>query len=358
MALTHIVAHGIQRLTPGAEATLALREGGWTTDGRIEECFRELKLGVIKRLSKDYGRFSDDHGQHPLSSWLQQYSEQKISFDSLTQKAMAHFRSVLDPVEVLLDGFVFFAHETLEHDELLHIFFVQHNTGQFIDGSGDINQSFYLDTANISLAAKINLTDWQSGDHHRAANALTLVRWRGEKELTDAFIHFIGFAEKVDVGADTEAFLDLVSDYTKDLPEEAAHSTKKQVVDYCLERGKAGAPVVIAELSQQLSPPVAEPINDSKEGPSESQPSKPVSKPEFARFVSEQSPQAKPELITDPARLRQFVRISGRDNHLSMSFASSCLGDTIVYDPASDSLTINNIPKSLKQRLNKHLQGG
>jgi nucleoid-associated protein len=40
-----------------------------------------------------------------------------------------------------------------------------------------------------------------------------------------------------------------------------------------------------------------------------------------------------------------------------MSFSSSCLGDTIVYDPATDSLTIRNIPTGLKARLAKHLKG-
>ncbi len=352
MALSHIIAHHLQRPDPSATTTLTLRDSCWAKNGRIEECFRELKHCVIRRFSKDYGRFSDDHGAHPLSSWLKQYSEDKMSFESFSKKAMEHFKIELDKTEVPLDGFLFFGHEQLEHESAIHIFFVQHNTGQFIDGDVEVNESFYLDTSNVCLAAKINLTDWQSGDVHRAANSLTLLRWRGEKELTDVFVNFIGFAEKIDVSADTEEFLNIVSDYTKDLPEDVAHYTKKQVVDYCLEQDKIGKPVVINELSTQLKDNPA-PAKENADG-SVSPP--PPKLPEFASFVSENKPESKPDLIPDKSKLRQFVRISGRDNNLSMSFSSRCLGDTIVYDPNSDSLTIKDIPSSLKARLAKHFQ--
>ena len=78
--------------------------------------------------------------------------------------------------------------------------------------------------------------------------------------------------------------------------------------------------------------------------------------PVFSDFVSTTHPSAKPEIITDTSKLRQFVRLSGRNNQLSMSFASSCLGDSIVYDPSTDSLTIKDIPPRLKARLIKLAQ--
>jgi nucleoid-associated protein len=128
------------------------------------------------------------------------------------------------------------------------------------------------------------------------------------------------------------------------------------VVDYCLEQNKVGKPVVISELSTQLkeNPPVRpKKINDAGENtPNET----PVSLPEFSDFVASTQPEAKPELITDTSKLRQFVRLSGRNNQLSMSFASSCLGDSIVYDPNTDSLTIKDIPPRLKARLIKLAQ--
>ncbi len=355
MALLHIIAHRIQRLDPSNASTISFRDHCWEKDGRVEECFRELKISVIKRFTKDYGRFSDDIGSHPLSSWIKNFSEEKMSFDNLSKKAIEHLKTEIDKSEALVDGFVFFAHEQLERDELLHLFFVQHNTAQFIDGSLDINESFYLETSNINLSAKINISDWQSDDIHRSSNALTLLRWRGEKELTEAFTHFIGFTDKLDLKADTDDFLETVSDYTKDLPELEAYQTKKHVVDYCLEQNKIGKPVVITELATQLkeNPPL--PAKSSDEATSANTATK---LPNFADFVAEQKPTQKTEIIPDRSKLNQYVRISGRDQKLSMSFSASCLGDSIVYDPQTDSLTIHNIPAGLKSRLARHLNKG
>jgi nucleoid-associated protein len=121
-----------------------------------------------------------------------------------------------------------------------------------------------------------------------------------------------------------------------------------------------GKPVVIAELSSELkdhpAPRKVSREDDATEAATAEQamPVKPLL--EFASFVSTSQPAAKPELIPDTSQLRQFVRLSGRNNQLSMSFASSCLGDTIVYDPETDSLTIKDIPPRLKARLAKWAQ--
>lgn len=357
MALSHIIAHRIERENPSSATQLKLRDNCWQTNGKIDECFRELKLCFIKRLGKDYGRFSDDHASHPLSSWLKEFTEEKMSFESFTKKAMEHLKSELDKTEELIEGFFVFAHEQQEAGDSIHIFFVEHNSGQFIDGDMSLNDSLYLDTSGIRLATKIHITDWLSGDAHRESNALTLLRWRGEKGLSDAFNEFIGFAEKRDLSAETEEFLDVVTDYTKDLPDDVAQHTKTQVVNYCLEQDKAGKPVVISELSSQLKNNPAPASTKPSTNTEDSAPAKPRPPlPEFSNFVSQKKPAAKPELIPDKAQLRQFVRISGRNEQLSMSFASSLLGDSIVYDPATDSLTIKNIPPALKTRLAKYTQ--
>jgi len=334
MALLHIIAHRIQRLDPSKASTISFRDHCWTKDGRIEECFRELKVSVIKRFTKDYGRFSDDIGAHPLSSWIKSFKEEKMGFESLSKKAVEHLKNEIDKSEALLDGFVFFAHEQLESDEFIHVFFVQHNTAQFIDGSLDINESFYLETSNINLSAKINVSDWQGDNIHHSTNAITLLRWRGEKEITEAFTSFIGFTDKVDLGAETDVFLETVSDYTKDLPETAAFQTKKHVVDYCLEQNKIGKPVVITELATQLKDSahlLTSAAKTADESTAES--SKELNKeatenaaaianlPDFSDFVTKKQPEHKTEIIPERSKLNEFVRISGRDHKLSMSFS-------------------------------------
>jgi nucleoid-associated protein len=72
--------------------------------------------------------------------------------------------------------------------------------------------------------------------------------------------------------------------------------------------------------------------------------------------VESSKPDLKPDFIPHAGQIRSYVRISGRNDSLSMSFASECLGREIEYDAEKDVLTITNLPPSLKARLIKHLK--
>lgn len=333
MAISHLIAHRLQRLTPTSPATLTLRDEELHRDGKVDECARELKLSFIKKLGKIHGRFSNDTANHPLSSWLAECVEEKMSYVSLTKQAMQHFKLELDKTEALIDTFVFFVQESYEHADELYIYTTDHISGQYIDGELNIADSIHLNTGSANLAAKINLREWQDEDKH--LNYLSLLTVRGEKDLSDAFIAFTGFTDKVDIKEETENFLEAVDSYTKELPEEVAAETRATVVNYCLEQDKAGKRVVISDLSSQ--------VNEEKQQ-------------DFEEHVLKSKPQLKPELIPDRAQLRQYIRISGRNDLLSMSFDSKCLGESIVYDSENDSLTITKIPSALKSRLLKHLK--
>lgn len=346
MALNHFIAHKITRIDPAQSTTIDLRNASWTIDGKVDELFRDMKTSFIKRAGKEYGRFSDDRAAHPLASWLQEFLDAKLGFDSFSKKLVQQLKSELDKTGEPLEALVAVAHETLENGDLLHIFIVQHNRGIYIDGDLDIAESLHLDTAGIRLAAKVNIADWLDDDPFRHGNAVCLLRWRGEKDLSEVFENSIGFAEKIDVTAETEAFLEVVHDYTKDLPAEVSNQTKAQVVEYCLQKESEGKLVVIEELSTNLQD--TPPLNTE-------QPYTPP--PKFSRFIAEKKPKVKPELIPDKQQMKNFLRISGRNESMSMSFASTCLGDSIVYDPETESLVIKNIPKSLKSRLKKHITG-
>ncbi len=333
MAISHLIAHKLERLTPTTPCVLTLRDQEIPRDGKIEECTRELKLSYIKKLGKIHGRFSSDLAMHPFSNWISECIDEKLSFVSLTKKAMQHFKIEIDKSEALMDAYVFFVQESFDHADEFYVYIVDHLKGQYLDGDLNITDSTYLNTNQVQLAAKVNLREWQSDDAQ--LNYLSVLPWRGEKDLSDAFVEFIGFTDKADIKEETEMFLDAVESYASTLSEEQGLEAREKVVSYCLEQDKAGKRVVLSDLSSQID-----------EGNQEV----------FEQHIREEKPQLKPELIPDRAQLRQYIRISGRDNMLSMSFDAKCLGSSIVYDHDSGALTINKIPNSLKSRLLKHLR--
>lgn len=343
MPLKNIIAHRIYRNQPLDEAQIQARSEEWPQNGIIEELFRECKSNLIKRSGKEYGRLNHA-ADHPMAPWIEEFKNERTGFTSLSKNVADLFKLAMDKNEETIEGFLLFAFEEIETSEQLYVFFIQNNTGLYIDANIEISDALILDVAGVRLACKINISDLFGDDLNKRDNAVTLLRWRGEKELSDAFAEMTGFSDKLDVSAETEAFLEVVNEYTKELPEEVASHTKAHVVEYCLQQDSAGKPVVIEELATSL----------------QSQPEVKTEKPyttppNFSKFIAEKKPESKPEIIPDKTQIRNYVRISGRNELLSMSFASRCLGDTVVYDPETDSLTIKNIPSSLKSRLKKHI---
>lgn len=336
MAFSAIIAHRIQRESPTTSVTIHNRTEAFTASGKLDELAYELKTNFIRKGSKSYGRFSSETVDFPFSAWLQEYRQERLSLESFTQKALGHFKNELEKNEQFIDSYVFFAFEKIEAGDFLHVFVVEHLSGLYLDINLAINDSLYLDSSGFSLAAKINLTEWDAGE---SATYLVLLRARGEKELIEAFTNFIGFSDKHDIKSDTVDFLQAVESFSQTLDEATAKITRTKVVDYCMEQKKAGKPVVIRELSDSLSQEI-----------------KSYEPEHFSRHIEEKQAESKSEFIPDAGQLRNYIRISGRNDSLSMSFASECLGNDIVYDPNSDSLTIKNIPPALKARLLKHLK--
>lgn len=336
MAINAIVAHRIFRHSPGSAFELQLRNDLFALNGKLEELAYELKAQFIRKGGKSYGRFSEDIGEFPLPSWLKDTREDRLGFLSFTQKAMQQFQQSLEGAESLLDAYLVFVDERLEAGDTLSVYLVEHMSGLYLDGDLQIDESLYLDINGFTLAAKAQLQDWVDGESN---TYLTLIRSRGDKDIADAFTNFVAFTDKHDIKQETAEFLKVVDDFSQTLDETTAKITRTKVANYCLEQNKAGKTVTIEDLSHNL----AEEIKSYE--------------PErFVRYVETAKPDIKPEFIPHAGQIRSYVRISGRNESLSMSFASDCLGREIEYDATNDVLTIKNLPPSLKARLIKHLK--
>lgn len=332
MAFKSIIAHRLFRASPSAPVTKTVCEDVWPLNGKTEDCVRTLKHSWLKRGGKVYGRFSDDTGVNPLPAWLKGWQDESQTFSKLSSQWLQHAEVLLGATENVLDVYCVFAHEQLEAGDVLWLFLTGHEPAFSISGDMQLGDSHYLDVNRFLMAAKVNLNEWLAGD---SVKYLTFVRAAGEKELSDWFTEVVGFTDKLDTAKQTEQLLAVVEDYAKNLPEEQAEQTREKVVEYCLEQSKAGESVELSALSNSVTPEGA---------------------PEFETFAAAHEAKPAVDMVPHPGQLRQYVRISGRNEQMSMSFSSGCLGDAVVYDAQSDSLTIKNIPPALKSRLLKHMQ--
>ncbi len=333
MSLKTWIVHGIDFAGPEGDVHIQEANEALPLNGVIEELFQALKTRYVTKPSKRYGKFSDEIGNAPFPQWLNQYRNEQMSFVSMTQKFLAHWRQLLDQQDCQINGHIVFCHESVVEADFLYIFVIQHAAGIYIDNQLTANDCLYIDTQGLDLAVKINLSAVNGDDDA----CISLLFRRGDKVLTDTFQEAVGFADPLDTVAQTKVFIESVSRYTDTLgSDEVAQETKNRIVDYCVEQDKAGEPVRFEDLSVHVNA-------DSPEA--------------FSQYIEQAPGLDRKQLIPDRKQLRQFVRISGRNENVSLSFTSDCLGESVVFDQENDTLTLRQIPLGVKARLLELLNG-
>lgn len=336
MAITNIIAHRISRTRPDSECSLQMAEQAIILNGESEEIAYTLKTQFIRKGGKTYGRFTEDIGAAPFPGWLKDYRDSRLSFRSFTENAMKQLRDVINPTQDIIDGFIFFVEEKIEAGNTISLYFVEHESGHYLDSQLSLSPSIHLDFEKFSLAAKINCNDWELG---QSSTYLTIIRSRGDKDINEAFANWLGFSDKANIRAETHQFLNAVESFTQTLDEPSAKIAKAKIANYCLEQNKSGKTVEIDELAEAIA--IETKVFEPKV---------------FTEHIRKAEPELKEEFIPHAGEIRSFVRISGRNDNLSMSFASECLGSDIEYDFEKDLLMIRNIPSSLKKQLIAHLK--
>jgi len=330
MPVSDFIAHQVERASPEQPASVNYRDQSISLDDHASQLLNEIKQAFSTKTAKRYGQFNPDMGENPVPAWLRDFLRQQMPFSSLSKKLTEHFVVLLEQLPAEFQGHLLFWQENNADAEWLYVAHLQHQVGLLINSHLEISETVYADLSHIGFCARVNLTHWAENISEKY---LTISKNRGERSLLELFNQWIGFADTVNITADTNEFLGIVEAYATSLPEEQSREYREKVVDYCMEQDKQGEPVVYRELSSYLDD--AEPER-------------------FQRFVQEQQEQPREELIPDKNRLRKYVRFTGRSKELSLQFASSLLGDDVVFDAENERLIINKIPKSLLGQLKQH----
>jgi len=74
----------------------------------------------------------------------------------------------------------------------------------------------------------------------------------------------------------------------------------------------------------------------------------------FFNYAAEQDVDLKSEIPADKSGLKKFVRYSGSMKGMSLSFSEMLLGEQILYNADTDTLTIRGVPPSLKKQLSRN----
>lgn len=329
MPIQALIAHHIT-CTPESGTTLSPGSRALPVDAAATALVDALKGSFFSRLSREHGSFADEGDPAPLPRALGARAEQQPDLVALSGQLLADWKTLLDPQPQPLDADVICFTEQHGDSEVLYLLVAGHKTAYTVGADLAIEETRHLDLGPSLFGIKVDLHEWRTARHYAY---LSLVPPRGNRPLADSFAVLTGFTPGLDKTDTTAAFLAGVEAFSREVDPDQADSYRSQVVDYCADREARDAPVDLGELARAV---------DGIDGE------------RFSRFMSDYTPDDHSALMLDRRSLRRYVKFAGREKDLAISFSSSQLNSRVHYDADRDTLSIDGIPRSLREQLLRH----
>ncbi len=225
-----------------------------------------------------------------------------------------------------------FFQEKIYENEYFYIVIAKQRESLTINNHLDVQTVHSIDLGPSLVVAKVDLTEWRKN----SGNAyVTLTVPRADKLFAEAFRALVGFSDGINKVEGTQALLETVETFSKNIPEEQINTYRTQVVDYCMEQEQMDSPVELVELSQAVES---------------------VNVDEFSRYLADNLPGGEQQIRMDRKSLRNYVKFAGREKDLAVSFSSHQLNNRINYNAGTDTLSITGLPKTLRSQLLRHLK--
>lgn len=356
MPVTHFITHQINKeiQKPTAMVTATTTEA--EVDDYCHLVMSQLKGIFVQRASKRYGCFNPEVTRFKglTLNWL----NDQQSFLSWSKKISEQFADMMDNTELEIDGYLAFATEELADTDKLYIFHLREKSNLCLTADMQLSESRILDFSNTGFGLSIDLTALkaeQAQGERSSEKYFTFSFGRGDKAIQKLFSEFAGFIDTLDTEQETQEFLQIVDEYASTLPEELSVETKTKVIEYCVEQDKQGEAVEFKTLSGQLDSSAPEKFEQfvalKKRERRQVRPLSESSEAADSNELAHGESVIKTELIPDRKSLKNYLRYSGKNKEVTLSFAATALGTDISFDPSDNTLTIKNLPSRLLKQL-------
>ncbi len=336
MIVQNIIAHLIAKKADMGASELSLCPETIASTPVVDTFVEELNKVYNSKPSKVFGRFLDAPSSDELQSnhvLLKGYIEQQINFIDYTQQAMHLLKHFIDQASKATGGYMVFVHYTLFGSDFMLISMLNNTSGVAIDDDFSLTTMRYLDINKLHLAARIDLTLWR--DDPDSGRYISMIRGKESNKLSDYFRKFIGSDETIDSKQETSELLSAVSQFCdKQLDDDEARSQfKHKATEFCLEQADKGQNVVLKDFSGYVADNAVD---------------------DFMNYINGEQFSLANEISPNRTVIRRFNKISGRNQQVSITINEEALGDTVIYDTDKETLTLSDLPASLKAQLSNH----
>ncbi len=279
---------------------------------------------------KLFSQFQQDKESYPMQEWLAEYLKTpgEDNFVTFSNQALDLLKLQMAQANLTGSHYVLFIHYKVGMTQFLMVLMLHNTDGFSVDETLNISDVKHLDISKMSIACRINVSEWQNSSN--PIKYISFIKVRGKSKTAEYFKQFIGCTQSVSSADETKSLLGAVDAYCQDMDDEVAMATQQKVNDYCKTKAAEDVPFTVQELTGEI-------FNDDPDS--------------FLGFASQQQMEVAQPIYADKKSLSSFNRISGKDREISISFSTHALKSRIQVDLDGDKLVIQGIPETLKQAL-------
>ena len=306
-----------------------------TPTSAVAHLVEQLHLAYNGKPAKGYAAFSPDKDQQVVTV-LNDWQKQTSDFNALANTATAVLEQQLQAHQLPESGYLLVCHYRYLTSDYLMVCLLGSKDHFSLTEELELATSRHLDIARMQLAARIDLTEYQTSPEQN--KYISFIRGRAGRKVADFFLDFLGCAEGMVAKEQSKVVLASVEEYlsASDYDASEKSAVRKQVYEYCEEQTKQGLDVHLQELSATI---------DSSDARA------------FTDYCAEQNIEVPEQFPVDVKELKTLVKFSGAGGGVSISFEQKHLGERIRYDMDKDLLIIQGVPPNLKDQLQRFLKG-
>ncbi len=340
MLIHEFIIHQVEKQADQGASTLSLSPKSLEVSSALENFLADLNKVYNSKPSKVFGAFLkpdtaetgnvQSEQSESLQILLSSYLKQSSSFVELTQQAMQLLKHYIDQASKATGGYLVFVHYTLFGSDFLTIAMLNNISGVAVNTNLEIDPVDYLELSKLHLAARIDLTDWQEDE--QSGRYISMIRGKESHKLSEYFRKFIGSDESISSKQETSELLTAVSQFCdENIDDETQKSQIKQKAsEFCLEQADKGQNVVLKDFSNYAAEGVVD---------------------DFLNYVNSEQFKLSQEVAPNKTVIRRFNKLSGRNDRVSITINEEAIGESVIFDPEKETLTITDLPANLKAQL-------
>ncbi|MDH2997496.1 nucleoid-associated protein YejK [Pasteurellaceae bacterium LFhippo2] len=325
----HQLHHTPQGENQATELTTVLRDNLLNISPEVDQMMLQLHQ-AYQGKAKAYGIFQSES---VFAQQLNRLLEQETDFLPFSHSCAKMLATELVKYPFVSGGTFILCRYTFLATEYLFLALIDSRASMLVDEQLEVKRTEYLEIAQYDIACRINLTDLKLDA--QSNRYLTFIKGRVGRKVADFFMDFLGAEEGFNPQLQNQTLLQAVSDYCEqgELNKEQTQAVKKQVFDYCKGQINSGEEIALTELSAELPT-----LNEVP----------------FADFTQEKEYGLEESIPPVRNALKTLTKYSGSGKGVTISFDAELLGQRLIWDELSDTLTIKGLPANLRDQLERN----